>query len=147
MGYNLYITRQQNWFDEVDDQMISMEEWIEYVHYDPSLSFETFTKDKIVQMNEPDSNNTGVAIWTNYSKNGRNNNYAWIYYVEGNIECKNPDTEIIGKMIGIASQLHAEVQCDKGEEYRSLDDKIVSTANKRKREKNRSQKKTWWKFW
>jgi hypothetical protein len=59
----------------------------------------------------------GLAVWTKYSGDGLNDNHAWFDYRDGNIVVKNPDNEIVTKMLDIARQLRAKVQGDEGEVY------------------------------
>jgi hypothetical protein len=42
---------------------------------------------------------------------------AWIWHSQGNVVAKNPDDEILRKMLELAARLSAQVQGDKGELY------------------------------
>lgn len=77
--------------------------------------------------------NSGVAVWTSYSKHGHAGTYAWFDFRNGNVIVKNADQEIINKMIDIASRLKAKVQGDDGETYHT---KLLF-----------ADKPPWWKFW
>jgi hypothetical protein len=61
--------------------------------------------------------NEGLAVWTKWSKHGRDGNMAWFYYFDGEVTVKNPDKEIFGKMFRIALKLGARLQGDEGEFY------------------------------
>lgn len=81
--------------------------------------------------------NNGLAVWTSYSKNGVDDNYAWFDFRSGNVTVKNPDEEIKNKMIDIAIRLNAKVQGD-GETY---DSKTLATDKQSRKEK------PWWRVW
>ncbi len=147
MGYNLYITRQENWFDENDNKIISIEEWKEYWKGDIEMRLDNFIITKTNHEEDIKLEMDGVAVWTRYSKNGINGNYAWIFYGDGNIECKNPDEEIIGKLIDIASEFNAKVQGDECEVYWRSSDKIISKKATSSKEDQCDLKKPWWKLW
>lgn len=83
--------------------------------------------------------NSGLAVWTSYSKNELDDNYAWFDFRSGNVTVKNPDEEVINKMIDIAEQLNAKVQGDDGETY--------DTKNLTKDNPGTNDKRPWWKFW
>ncbi|MEY4875175.1 MAG: hypothetical protein RL708_324 [Bacteroidota bacterium] len=71
----------------------------------------------------------------------KNGNEAWFSYEEGLITVKNPDNEIVNKMLSIAKVLHAKVQGDDLEYY----DEAVYKALEQKR-KAKLNKKPWWKL-
>ncbi|MDX1928736.1 MAG: hypothetical protein SFV81_19560, partial [Pirellulaceae bacterium] len=93
MGYNLYITRRKNHFDE-DGPSISEDEWREFVESDPELSFKT-------------QDDMRVALWSGQSEYPD----PWFAYDSkyGSIDTKNPDEPIIEKMIQMATCLNAKV--------------------------------------
>ncbi len=98
MGYDLHITRREDWSDEGFD--ITAEEWVQYVHKDPEL--------KIKGVNGP-----CYAVWSGQSEHSE----PWLDWANGQIYAKNPDSPLIDKMIAIAKQLGATVQGDDGEIY------------------------------
>lgn len=136
MGYELHITRKENWLDEDPELDISMKEWTDLVNNDPEMRLDheaTATKtggETIIVYSE------GLSVWTAYSREGIRGNDAWFSYDRGNICVKNPDTEIIQKMLLIASLLRAKVMGDDGELY-TLEDPSAGTP----------LKKPWWKRW
>ena len=117
MGYNIHITRKENWFDEDVSNNISLTEWTNYLTTDKEMRLENFaevtaTNGEFVRMESE-----GMSVWTKYSKHGIDANHAWFWPHSGNIVVKNPDIEIRNKMIDIARQLNAKVQGDEGEIY------------------------------
>lgn len=148
MGYDIHITRQENWFDEDSNKKIPLEEWKDFLANDPEMrpgnvAEATTTSGKAMRI-ESD----GLAVWTSYSGNGINGNFAWFDYNNGNIVCKNPDDEIIAKMLDIGKRLKAKIQGDEGELYESSVAKEATFKKLNTEENNRlTKEKPWWKFW
>ena len=139
MGYNLHITRKEDWSDEDDSNEIKLTEWTDYIRSDNEMRLEGKASATTDNGDEVTYHNNGLAIWTSYSKNGFDDNYAWFDLRGGNVTVKNPDNEIINKMIDIAGRLNAKVQGDDGETY---DTKIFTTEKQIMKDK-----RPWWKFW
>ena len=134
MGYDLHITRKSIWFDEESSIDISLADWIDYVNEDNEMRLDNFADAMTNEGQNVKIEGKGLSVWTKYSKNGINGNYAWFHYMNGQIVVKNPDKEIINKMIDIASVLGAKVQGDDGELYETK-----QLINK--------EIQPWWKFW
>lgn len=133
MGYDLHITRKENWFDEEDLNKIKLTEWTDYIKSDNEMRLDNQANTTTEKGDELTYENNGLAVWTLYSKNGLNDNYAWFDFRAGNVTVKNPDEEIKNKMIDIATRLNAKVQGDDGEIY---DSKSLT-----------KDKRPWWKVW
>lgn len=143
MGYNLYITRSPNWFDENPANPISLEEWKKYVANDPEMRLDNYASTDVPGQGTLEIWEEGLAVWTAYSEDGLNGIHSWFRYSNGNIDVKNPDDEIISKMLLIAEALQAKVQGDEGELYEENDyNKIVMP-----RVLGPINRKPWWKFW
>lgn len=104
MGYDLHITRAENW-TENEDQWITSDEWLSVVESDRELTLNT--------INGP--------FFTDWSVESRYES-PWFDWSEGNIFTKNPDKKIIEKMLQLADRLNAQVQGDDGEIYRNIND-------------------------
>ncbi len=82
MGYDLHITRKENWSEE-DGEDIPLDEWIEYIDSDSEMRLDgkaaATTDDGELLVIE----SLGLAVWTAYSKNDFNGNYAWFYHRAG----------------------------------------------------------------
>ncbi|HMR81749.1 MAG TPA: hypothetical protein PKE30_01405 [Niabella sp.] len=141
MGYDIHITRQENWFDEDESKKISLDEWKDFLLNDAEMRLANFAEATATIRVESD----GLAVWTKYSGNGLDGNLAWFDYNKGNIICKNPDNEIINKILIIAKQLDAKVQGDEGELYELTDDKKITT--RQLSDSSNYKEKPWWKFW
>jgi hypothetical protein len=96
MGYDLHITRKENWSDD-DGAPITPDAWLAVLDADPELSRATDAGD-----------DTLAGAW-----NGR----TLFWFDDGEITCKNPDEPVIRKMVAIAQRLGANVQGDDGERY------------------------------
>lgn len=116
MGYDIHITRKENWFDD-DGHAISIEEWLHLLANDPEMRM-----DEAVEATTPDGStirmeSEGLAVWLAHLSHQRDGTRAWFNYHGGNISVKNPDKETLMKMWLIAQQLSAAVQGDEGEFY------------------------------
>ena len=114
MGYELHITRRPDWSG---GPSIDLDEWHEVVASDPELRLDgaatATTSDGLsISVSSP-----GLAVWVSYSGHESDGNMAWFDHREGEIVVKNPDEEIISKMIAIAERLGARVRGDDGELY------------------------------
>lgn len=148
MGYDLHITRQENWFDENSSRQISFDEWTQFLANDKDMRLDNFAEATTTNGDTIRVEREGLSVWTKYSGNGLNGNYAWFDYREGRIVCKNPDEEIIGKMLDIAKLLNAKVQGDEGEIYeRSAGNKTSYRKIIENYDDQTDNEKPWWKFW
>jgi hypothetical protein len=146
MGYDVHITRQDNWFDQDDIKRISLEEWLNYVANDADIRLDNYAEATTSNSETIRIESEGLSIWTAYSGNGVWGNYAWLNYDFGNIVVKNPDKEIISKMVDIASSLNAKVQGEEGEVYHSMPD-VKITSGQVDGSETKRKNKAWWKFW
>ena len=114
LGYNVHITRAQNWY-ESEENPISLDEWKAYIESDPEMRLDGFAK-----VMTPDGilryENEGLAVWKLHSRHGAGGK-AWINWSRSQIDVKNPDVEMHCKMFAIATALAARVQGDEGELY------------------------------
>lgn len=101
MGYDLHITRKDCWAEEEDNRCISAEEWKAYADSDPEL-----TKDL-------ESSDENDYIFVRQAGNWP----LWFNSRLGNIYTKNPDIDVIQKMVNISLALKAKVQGDDQEFY------------------------------
>ena len=144
MGYDIHITRQENWYDDDKSLQITLGEWKVYVDSDPEMRLDNFAEATLPDGGKIRMENEGLAVWTKYSGDSIDSNHAWFDYRNGNITVKNPNEEIMKKMLAIANKLRAKMQGDEGEIY-DLSEirKTASILNSL----NGKNKKLWWKFW
>jgi prepilin-type processing-associated H-X9-DG protein len=114
MGYDVHITRKEDWSDEQPE--ISLAEWLAVVQADPEMRLdgdaEARTAADVIRIES-----SGLSVWTAYSRHGEGGNMAWFDFRGGNAVVKNPDKEILRKMWVLAQRLSAKVQGDDGETY------------------------------
>jgi hypothetical protein len=142
MGYDLQISRKNNWADD-EESHITLGEWLDYIKGDNELKLTNGYETKIPGLATPWIESPGFCEW---SAHPNGDNYVWFDYGHGSISTKNPDDVTILKMMEIAEFLNARVQGDDGEFYDEsyFKPKDESVAANRTASKN---KKPWWKIW
>ena len=126
MGYDIHITRQDNWFDDNMSRKISLEEWTSFISSDTEMRLDNYAEATTTAGEFIRVESEGLSVWTKFSGDGLNGNHVWFDYNQGNITVKNADNEIITKMLAIADRLNAKVQGDEGEVYEcSADGQIL----------------------
>jgi hypothetical protein len=103
MGYDLHITRAEDWSDS-EKTPITKEEWAAVVAADPELRWDA----------DNDQFNRFQANWINPASGEERGWFAWS---DGEISTKNPDRAQLAKMLQIAERLGAQVLGDDGEKY------------------------------
>jgi hypothetical protein len=103
MGYDLHITRAEDWTD-ADDAPILRDEW------------RTLALDDSELFAMPENGDVFFAF------GDRDNPTGWFDWSDGTVFTTGPDRATLEKMLGLAEQLGARVQGDEGEEYTSADD-------------------------
>ena len=144
MGYEVHITRREDWSDE-DGPLITLDEWLAYVEADPEMRGDGYAEAKapdgsVLRVDDP-----GIAVWTAWSKHGEGGGMAWFSHFEDRISFKNPDVEVLRKMHQIAVTLDAMVQGDDGELYDAKGESDWQEIGGPPVVE--SMKKPWWKFW
>jgi hypothetical protein len=142
MGYDLHITRQEFWADEENINQISFEEWLNYVESDSELELTNGYETRIPRIENKFHNIPGFCNWSGHSIM-KGNSMPWFDYRDGCISTKNPDEEIIKKMLRIANVLSAKVQGDEGEFY----DESSFVTKPGPTVQTSKVKRPWWKFW
>lgn len=141
--YELHITRRRNWFDDDNDNSISLHEWKNFIKENKDLCLNNTFEAKLQNGQSFQFESEELAVWTGYSRSNPHGNQAWFNYWSGNISVKNPDDEIIYKMVTIAGKLNAKVQGTNGEVY---SEKNFSRAQRKYYEANIPYKR-WWRLW
>ena len=103
MGYDVHITRKSKWHGEGPD--ITLDEWLGYIASDASMRLDgyaeaTTTAGDVLRIEDP-----SMAVWTGYTGHGRDGSMAWFWHSRGSIVVKNPDPEILDKMVCIAQSV------------------------------------------
>jgi hypothetical protein len=144
MGYDIHITRQENWYDDDISKQISLTEWKQYIESDSEMRLDNFAEATLQSGDKIRLENEGLAVWKNYTGDNVHSNHAWFDFRNGNITVKNPDDEIMKKMLNIAEKLEARMQGDEGEIYDLFE--INKTSSMLNTFSNKT-KRPWWKFW
>jgi len=153
MGYDLHITRSEEWFDENPENPITLDEWYAIIAADPELVL----NEKSYRAGDTDENNSmsnkGFTDWIKHP----NGELTWFDYSEGTIYTKNPDYYTIKKMLNFAGQLNAFVIGDDCEKYQMKGDKIIVIKDdgttsvleyfEHEPYQYMAPKKPWWRFW
>jgi len=127
MGYELHITRKEEWSDENGPE-ISAAEWKAVVRADPEMQVEyRYPGGRVVS-----DESKGDTIWI-----VGNEDRACFYFHNGNVVAKSPDREIVQKMWSLAQGLAARVQGDDGEFYDASGNPLPPALVQR----------SWWRFW
>ena len=141
MGYDLHITRKENWFDASPG--FSLEDWLAYVESDPELRHDGFAEAALNGGDTLRIERKGLCVWTAYSGGEQGNDVCWLAWSESdNIDVKNPDPEIRRKMWSIAERLGARVQGDDGEFYGPDGEPVAEIASA-----SSTAERPWWRFW
>jgi hypothetical protein len=145
MGFELHITRKEDAYDDEPALDISLAEWLAYVGGDPEFRLDNFAQVELPDGGVLRTEKEGIAVWTAYSLDGVGQNHAWFTYYKGSVDVKNPDQEIINKMVDMAQALGARVVDDEGTVYEK--EGYLDRPLKEGRVTRSTQKKTWRKFW
>ncbi|MGW4651994.1 hypothetical protein [Kitasatospora sp. NPDC004289] len=103
MGYDVHVTRRENWWDAERGSEITAREWRDAVEADPEL----------VMTPASDAWDGDVEIVL-----GEKPSERWpLWWRDGRLWTKNPAHAVVLKMCQVAELLHARVQGDDGEYY------------------------------
>ncbi|WP_321890312.1 hypothetical protein [Paraburkholderia bannensis] len=116
MGYNVHITRRENWFDERGPE-IDINEWKALLLSDPDMRLDGYASAVVGSGSLLRIDSEGLAVWTAYAGTVAGRNMAWFDLRQGNVVVKNPDRVILEKMWELAQKLDAKVQGDECELY------------------------------
>ena len=136
MGYDIHITRKEDWSDDGGPD-ISREEWLGYVETDKSMRLD---REAVVENAKGEAfsvQDETLAVWTEWTGREEGKNEAWMWHSQGNVMAKNPDMAMLQKMFLIADTMGGRLQGDDGGVYNSIGE--VDREDR--------GKKAWWKFW
>ncbi|WP_153798744.1 hypothetical protein [Foetidibacter luteolus] len=134
MGYEVHITRKDNWYDVDASKEITLEEWIAYIANDREMRFDNLSKTSFAASASLSKNSSSFkAIWLVDDPWAITYKPAKFEFKSGNITVFNPDADVLEKMNSIARALAARVLGQDGESY---SEETVA-----------EERKHWWKFW
>lgn len=142
MGYDVHITRKENWFEE--EPAISLSEWLAVVDADPEMRHDGFAEVRSPAGDLIRVAYEGLSVWTAHSRHGIDGGMVWFGFRGGNVVVKNPDPEILRKMSSLARSLSAKVQGDEGETY---DEHGRPRNTSELASRAESTTRPWWKLW
>jgi len=146
MGYELHIVRNEEWWDEEIGGGIPLADWSALVDADDTMRMDGFAEVVLPDGSTLRTENEGLAVWTEYAGNEVGGNQAWFDFRDNAIVVKNPDQEVLTKMLEIATSLNAKIVGDDGEEYKYPADHSVQ-SREMMQQMRKGQRKPWWRFW
>lgn len=146
MGYDIHIVRNDDFWDEEIGGGISLDEWSSYVAQDNTMRMDGTAEVDLPNESKLIIESEGLAVWTAYAANEVGGNQAWFGFHNNAIVVKNPDQQILAKMLEIAASLNAKVLGDEGEQYEFPNDHGVP-KHEVMQELLTEPTRPWWKFW
>lgn len=116
MGYDVHITRAEEWFDS-EQMPITLDEWLACVRDDPELRLEGAARASIAGGQMLEMELPGLAVWTAWSQHVELDALVYLWHSDGCVDCRGIDREVTAKLYRIAQNLGARVVGDDGEEY------------------------------
>ena len=120
MGYDLHITRAEDWLDSKQHPILESE-WLAVVHADPALEVDTLSYSARRTAEGTTERHHPIA-WIGHPDSALVRPNFW--YEDGKISGKGPDDPTLKKMIEIARKLNARVMGDDAEEYDEVGGRI-----------------------
>ncbi len=149
MGYDLHITRKENWHDD-DGPEISLAEWELLIATDPEMRLDGYAEAQLPNGGVLRSDDPSLAVWVGHPEHGRRDGMAWLWLNDGNIVAKNPDEPMCRKMWSLAQTFGAKVQGDEGELYgsdgKTIDESPPESLFAPPTMEPESLVKPWWRF-
>ncbi|GAA0732568.1 hypothetical protein GCM10009430_45830 [Aquimarina litoralis] len=140
MGYSVYITRSE------EKEPIQKEEWLSYAKNDPQIKIVNGD----IEVTNPQTGKKFTYHADNVTYYLYKSGEVTFTYGNGHITVKNPNDEIIFKMLSIAKKLDAIVIGDGGVlfDYSYFATKLKDEeSNENSEKENPKKKKSKWKLW
>lgn len=142
MGYDLYITRKEDWSD-VDGQDITFDDWIAYVTSDKSLRIDAARAAAADPRVASGAKEPSHVAWVDWPDREAGQREAWIWLERGNLVAADADLPFRQKLFLIAVAMNARLMGEDGEVYNS----IGEPEGKSSLFASLGRKRRWWKFW
>lgn len=142
MGYNLYVTRKDEWFDEHGPE-IGMDEWVALVNGDPLMEMRSEAVAELEGGAQLVARDPTMAVWLDNASEVR----MWFYLFEGNVVGKNPQPAALAKMHAISEVLDARLLGDEGEMYNASGTASYLEFDTLQTHRAGTTVRPWWKFW
>lgn len=108
MGYDIHITRRQDWSDS-EGPAVSLAGWLAYVEADPEMRLDGYAEAELTDGSVLRAEDPSMAVWVEHPQHGKRDGLAWMWWSHGNVLAKNPDEDTLRKMWRIAQSLGAKV--------------------------------------
>lgn len=112
MGYDLYITRAEDWYNNQGRELTEAA-WKTVIEADPEMRMIGFAEATTPSGETLRYVNSLLAEWSGHPEH----EIVWFDFRQGNVVVKNPDELTLAKMQEVAGKLNARVQGDEGEFY------------------------------
>lgn len=142
MGYDLYITRKDDWSDS-EGPDITMDDWTEYLFIDASLEIDQKRAEAVDPRVASHSKEATHTRWLEWPGRIPDEDEAWMWLEQGNIVASDPDADFRRKLFLIADGLGARLMGTDGETYNS----VGEPESGRARLRDDGVKRPWWRFW
>lgn len=142
MGYDLFVTRREDWSDEGDPK-ITLIDWMDYLAIDKSLEIDRERAEIIdprVAAHQKEPTHTRWLDWPGREPGVRE---AWMWLEQGNIVASDPDRAFRCKLFLIADGMGGHLMGEDGEIYNSVGDPEKAA----RRVVGSSSSRRWWKIW
>ena len=140
MGYDLHITRRQDWADP-DGPEITLEEWLDYLTIDPSLERDIEFESSLDPAVATGAKESTMVLWNEWPSRGSGEEVR-LWLSHGNVMATDADVDLRRKMFVMADVLGARLQGDNGEIYNS-----IGEPEGRRARRSSGGKRPWWRFW
>lgn len=142
MGYDLYVTRKEDWSD-AEGQDITLDDWTGYLALDQSLQIDPVRSAEVDPRVASGAKEASHACWTEWPDREPGLREAWIWLERGNLVSTDADIRFRQKLFLIADGLGARLMGEGGEVYNSSGE----AEGKLSLLGGLGRKKAWWKFW
>lgn len=142
MGYDLYITRNEDWSD-TDGQDITLDDWTGYLAVDQTLVLDPDHAARADPRVASGAKEPSHVRWIEWPDREPGIREAWVWLERGNLVATDADIRFRQKLFLIADALDARLMGENGDVYNSsgeAESKITGLIGF-------GRKKSWWKFW
>jgi hypothetical protein len=143
MGYDVHITRADEWFDG-ELAPITLDEWIAIVRSDPELRPEPAASASLPGGDSLEVALPGLVVWTGWSQHGRSEAVIYLWHSRGCITSRPMDDQVLAKLHRIAQRLRARLVGDDGEEYGPDGRPLVDDPQPLPRRAPPPPRRPWW---
>ena len=108
MGYDLHITRAEEWPD-AEAAPITLDDWLDYVRCDSELRMEQAARTATPDGETIEVALHGLVVWTGWSQHSEPERMVYFWHSEDCVDSRGIDKEVTAKLHRIAQRLGARV--------------------------------------